>query len=69
VADKAPTAADKVPTAMIEDEDVVIEFCLSRICFRVIIRRFRMLSRPERTQADRAERKIFISAASYHSSV
>jgi hypothetical protein len=67
VADKAPTAADKVPTGIIDDEIEVgaFNFCSSIICCRAKVIRFRIVSRPERTQPDKAERNTFISAASY----
>jgi len=69
----APTAADNVPTGRIDDDVVVvvvvvckvIDFCSSIICFLANVIKFRTLSSPSRTQADKAERNIFISAASY----
>ena len=68
---RAPTAADRVPTGTIAGATLTLITGLALtfrsliVCFRAKVIRFRIWSRPDRTQADNAERNTFISAASY----
>ena len=62
VAVRAPTAAESVPTGAVDIDGI---FFVDSICSRAKVIRLPMWSRPERTHAESAERKIFISAASY----